>query len=298
MKIRSLIIALTASLVAPVAFGQSADIATVVDESGSMAGEHAWLPTMIAALEAGLQTAGVGTAPDSNQYSLTGFGDCDHSIPPGCGYYQPPHSHTVAGSEWFSAGDYGTANPALTTYGGWEDGWESIQFALNLGGQREGAATNVILVTDEDRDQITGSTATYANTLAALLANNALLNAVVNATFYCGNGARALGMDSAGNGYVADGSGGYTTCAGAYASGGAGTTISDYVNLALATGGAAWDLNQLRAGGLTATSFTAAFVAIKVKEIEEQNEVPEPGTLALFGLGLIGLGLSRRRRIK
>ena len=77
---------------------------------------------------------------------------------------------------------------------------------------------------------------------------------------------------------------------------GSGTTESDYVNgLAFATGidGAAWDLNRLRAGGLTATSFTNAFVDVKVEEITSQ--IPEPTTLALMGLGLAGLGYRRHR---
>lgn len=302
MKIRTLFFALIASLMAPTAFAQFADVGTVVDESGSMAGEHAWLPGMIGALQTGLTGAGVGTGADANQYSVTGFGDCSHSggltYPSGpCGFNQVPHTHTnAAGDTWFEAGDFASVASQLTTIGGWEDGWTSIQYALNTTGQRAGAATNLILVTDEDRDAIPGSTATYANTLAALANANALLNAVVNASFRCADGSRALGIDSAGTGYVADGSGGFTTCEGATAIGGSGSTVADYVNLALATGGAAWDLNLLRAGGLTATSFTNAFVAIKVKEIQQQQEVAEPGTLALLGLGLLGLGISRRRR--
>ena len=77
-----------------------------------------------------------------------------------------------------------------------------------------------------------------------------VLNVVVNASLRDGNGNTALGVASGGRAFIADGLGGFTRETGGVAVGGFGSTVSDYVDLALNLGGAAWDLNQLRAGGL------------------------------------------------
>jgi hypothetical protein len=117
----------------------------------------------------------------------------------------------------------------------------------------------------------------------------------VNQGFTCG-GAAALGVAKDGAntiGFVANGSGGYTQCTGTINLG-TGSIKTNYVDLALATGGAAWNLNLLRAGGFTADSFTAAFIDWKVEEIT--NQTPLPGTLALLGIGLVGLGAVRRKQ--
>jgi Mg-chelatase subunit ChlD len=45
----------------------AADVIFVVDESGSMSGEHAWLGTMVASMEANLIAAGVGGGIDKNR---------------------------------------------------------------------------------------------------------------------------------------------------------------------------------------------------------------------------------------
>lgn len=258
-----------------------ADVVAIVDESGSMSGEHAWLGGMMTSLEAGLQTAGV-TGP--NNYGLVGFGNSS----------VVPRQINVGGGQFGTAAQFATATGSLQVTGGIEDGWAGISFA-NGYAARAGAARNYILVTDEDRDTASGfGGLSYASVLASMTSTNTLLNAVVDATFRCGaTTAGVLGIDSSGTGYIADGSGGYTTATGCTAVSGFGTTIADYVNMALATGGAAWNLNLLRAGGLTATSFTAAFIDIKVQEISTQ--VPEPATLGLVGLALLGAGAAVRR---
>jgi hypothetical protein len=259
-----------------------ADVLFVVDESGSMSGEHAWLGTMVGQLETQLIAAGV----TSNQYGLVGYGagGGSHAV--------AGHQHTVGGGAFGTAAQLSTATGGLVVTGGTEDGWQAISYALSNYTFRSGAALNVILVTDEDRDDT--SSDTYATTLAALVGKSALLNVVVDATYRNGQQQTSLGIDSLGNAYTADGLGGYTTTGGGFASSGFGTTIADYVNMALATGGAGWDLNQLRAGGLTSDSFTKAFTDIKVKEIVEQT--PDGGTtLAMLGAVLAGLAGLRRK---
>lgn len=132
----------------------------------------------------------------------------------------------------------------------------------------------------------------------------ALLNAVVHFGFRDENGNNAIGVDSHGNAFLADGLGGFTRSTGGAATTGFGTTKTDYIDLAWATGnstigGAAWNLNLLRTGGNSAISFTNAFVAIKAEEASQQSttKVPEPSTgLALLAFGAFVKMLPKRKR--
>ena len=262
----------------------AADVIFVVDESGSMGGEHTWLGSMINSLESGLVTAGVGTGVVTNNYGLLGYGA-------GSGHGTGGHKHSVGGGDWGTDSEFATATGGLVTSGFLEDGWQAISYALDNYTFRAGAALNIVLVTDEDRDSYISTT--YQATLDNLTLHGGILNSVVNCNFSV-NGSQAIGVNSSSMGYVADGAGGYISSPGAAQSGScAGTTKLDYVDMAWETGGAAWDLNVLRNGGNSAISFTNAFVDVKVEEII--TSIPEPGSLALLGLGLLGMGFAKKR---
>lgn len=263
------------------------NVVFIVDESNSMSGEHQFLEDVIDDLDSALSLAGV----TDRSYGVIGFG-AKFSNP---GSPRLVGSMADAATTKISMGD-------LRTNGGTEDGYSGIEYALNNLTYSAGAAINYVLVTDEDRDNSAPSLS-YSSVLQSLTDRNILLNAIVDAG-YSSDGGSALGIDSTEEAYVADGSGGYFTSANGVAGSGYGSTVGDYVDMALATGGAAWDLNKLRAGDDLAESFTKSFLDIKVQEITTQPTdpdtpvVPLPAGLPLLiaGMGIFGVARRLKRR--
>lgn len=261
---------------------KSSDVVVIVDEYGSMNYEQTWLGTVIPQLDTALQNQGIV----GNRFGLVGFGTSNQTL---------GRSLPVGGAKFGNSAEFATATNSLLLNGSFEDGYSAIDFALNNYTFREGAAVNFILVTDEDRDN-GNSSLNFNNILARLKRNpqdnkdDILLNAIVDANFVN----NSLGVNSEGNAYIANGSGGYTTTQlpqplTNFVTRDFGTTKLDYIDLALDSGGAGWDLNQLRDGGLTGTSFAKAFIDIKVEDTKNQ-QIPEPGlVLGLLSAGVLGV---------
>lgn len=234
------------------------DIIVVVDESGSMSGEQMFLGDFIPDLEAGLIAAGVGTVAGANRYGLVGFGSGTVDA----------RSFIVGAGAFGTAAQFTAATASLLIDGGTEDGYDGIDLALDgsVYSLRPEADTLIILVTDEDRDN-TDITLTFASVLADLNTNAATLHAILDVDLRDSGDNPALALSFDGISFVADGSGGFIAGPGGSVAGGAGTTVDDYVNLSFATQGIVSDLNQLRLGGDTATSFSNALLQSLVSSV-------------------------------
>ena len=154
-----------------------------------------------------------------------------------------------------------------TSQGGTEDGYLGIAEAIENLEFRENAASNIILVTDEDRD-IVREDVTFESLVQTFVEEDITLNVIVNGRFEDANGNRALGIINNNNTFVADGDGGFVEEADGVLRSAFGR--EEYVDLAFAVNGAAYDLNQLRDGGANAASFTEAFVEVSTRAIAER----------------------------
>ena len=239
---------------------EAADVIVVVDESGSMIGEHRWLGQLVNELENSLQLAGVGTNTSKpNLYALVGFARDDDSARGG-----------VVIQDLGSTQQFASALKQLTLTGIFEDGYSGMDVALREISTRPGTAKQMILVTDEHRG-VLNYRLSKADIIKQLQMDGFKLNVVVNQGFESDVGtSTVMGMDSSGMGYVFNSSvpNLYSPVGGARASvvKSFQSTNEDYVEPALQLGGGAWDLNLLRLDKKMTTAFTNAFVHVKVEE--------------------------------
>ena len=273
MKLKQLFsgVAMAAALVGFGSPAQSAimtDIIMIVDESGSMGNVQTNLRNNIGLFASILSAGGIDA-----QYGLVGYGN-NQVVPRMLTDLTDPTS-------------FASAAMGLQINGGTEPAYTASAFALNaldnqtaLFSFRPNAVKNIIIFTDEPsngdtaaRGTVGGFAVTFATVDQLLTDNQALYNAVLRGT----------------------------------------STINSIGPLATAHNGQVFDLNGLNTTNQQVVEdFVTAFANAKLQETidfctanpeapgcrpddGDEPTVSEPSILALFGLGLLGLQLVRRR---
>jgi len=274
MKMRNFFAAVTIVGAAAAGSAQAkilTDVIFVVDESGSMGTVQTNLRTNIG-LFASILT---GTGQVDAQYGLVGYGN----------YQTKPRMLTDLTDD----ASFATAAASLQTNGVTEPGYAATAYALNsLDGQtdffsfRQNSVKNVIILTDEPSNGDTGYYSSY--TISGSPITEAAVDGVLSS-----NGALYNGVLKYSN------------------------TIDSYGDLIQDHSGQIFDLNLFNTTDQSVVGqFVTDFANAKLQETidfcvanptdpacqefeEPSASVPESSTLALFGIGLAGLGLSRRR---
>lgn len=234
------------------------------------------VPPLVTALESALNAAGIGAGATPNNYALVGFED-GTTVP-----VDTPTKKSVGGGDWGTAAQLNSAIASLTfpfTFASQNgDGYDACEYALANYTFRTGAPKLFVIVTDEERNDITGGSVTYASSQAALTANNVILNTLLSVTITDSNPADYVFMRPAlgSTTYIDSGSPPYYSATGVFSTWTPDNpdlknsdVIASYATWCGELGGYIWAWDALG----TYTGFINAFAAVNAARVVAQTGV-------------------------
>lgn len=151
-----------------------ADVIFLVAQPLSMSSYVSAIQGLVAGLEAELTSQGMGIGADPNQYALVGF-ENGSTLPA-----DTPTKRTVGGGDWGTSAELSTALGLLpfpfTAASQSSDGYYACEFALANYTFRAGAPKVFVIISNEERRDITSGATTEATFLSAMTAGNVICN--------------------------------------------------------------------------------------------------------------------------
>ena len=147
-----------------------ADVAFVIDQSGSMSGEFAWLGSSISSIDSALSSAGITT-----RYAVAGYE-----------YYAGNEGGSNIYQDFSTdISDITTAVNGASVYGGTENGYHAADWSTTGFSWDPNAAKVIILVTDESGNQYSSSVfGVDEATLGTNMTSGGFLLNVIAPTYY------------------------------------------------------------------------------------------------------------------
>lgn len=234
------------------------DICFVTSATPSMQ-SSVWLQLLVPIIEDELVKRSIGVNGTANRYCLAMFG--------GSGSYAVTSYMMVNNLVFFPATSFSSARRQLPKDRDAGDGYEAVNYVVRTAPFRTDAfiGRSVVLVANTGRNTTLRSNVTWEGMYQTLVGNQVLFDTIINSQLYINGSLRltVLGSNGTQGAFVVQPNGSYQYSVGQVAFNNTqGTTLQDYITLAMATGGSAWAIGLMtREDLLIMRSFVTAYLA-------------------------------------
>ena len=240
------------------------DTLVVIDSSRGTQKEHNWLTNLVNLTEAVLVANEIGSTDRCrNRYALVEFAQNQNG-----GVQALPTGEVLVTKDDFP----GLASQTSSDHSGrMKDGYEALAVGMQLVPFRRDLSVLIqaILITDEERFVTEhGQTISQESLLKLFRVQDVTLHVVVNNTFQANSSQVALGVSSGGKlAYIEEDDGWFKVEHSSIIFGKGYARTRNYTDMAIAAGGSAWDINNVRRGGKSQKAITYAMASAFTEKV-------------------------------